>query len=172
MNSGDVAAKAFLHVTSAVFRARRAASRVRELIAPTVVEGPAPAPATKRRNILFVTVDQQRFDALGVTGGRIARTPMIDAIGKSGLVFRRAHVHNVVCMPSRATMLTGQYPRTHGVIANGIPLPADAPSVADYLKTSGGYRTALLGKAHFDPHLDPWLSYPENHLAARARPGP
>ena len=166
MNKGHLAAKAFLRVTSAVFRARQLAA---------ALSGPAPraeAPVTqpgapRRRNILFVTVDQQRYDALGINGGKVARTPVIDGLGASGIVFRRAHVHNVVCMPSRATMLTGQYPRTHGVIANGIPLPADAPSVAEYLRTAGGYRTALLGKAHFDPHLDPWLAYPENQLAAR-----
>lgn len=126
------------------------------------------APATRRRNILFITVDQQRFDALGATGGAIARTPVLDALGRAGVVYQRAFVHNVVCMPSRATMLTGQYPRTHGVIANGVPLPADAPSVADYLRTGAGYRTALIGKAHFDPHLDPWLAFEENRLAARS----
>ena len=52
-------------------------------------------------------------------------------------------------------MLTGQYVRTHGVVANGIPLPADAPSVAAYLHDKAGYRTALLGKAHFEPGFDP-----------------
>ncbi|MBA3459562.1 MAG: sulfatase-like hydrolase/transferase [Deltaproteobacteria bacterium] len=135
--------------------------------APAEALAQTQAVATRRRNILFVTVDQQRYDALGINGGKVARTPVIDGLGASGIVFRRAHVHNVVCMPSRATMLTGQYPRTHGVIANGIPLPADAPSVAEYLRAAGGYRTALLGKAHFDPHLDPWLRYPENQLAAR-----
>lgn len=170
MKSGDLAAAAFLRVTSAVFRARQLAGRVEDLLAPRVEATEPPPPTTPRRSILFVTVDQQRFDALGITGGTVARTPVIDAIGKSGLVYRRAHVHNVVCMPSRATMLTGQYPRTHGVIANGIPLPIDSPSVAEYLRTNG-YRTALLGKAHFDPHLDPLLSFPENHLAARAHPG-
>lgn len=170
MTPGDVAAKAFLRVTAAVFRARRVIGRIEDALAPRIEATEPPPPATPRRSILFVTVDQQRHDALGITGGTVARTPVIDAVGKAGLVYRRTHVHNVVCMPSRATMLTGQYPRTHGVIANGIPLPHDAPSVAEYLRVAGGYRTALLGKAHFDPHLDPLLSFPENHLAARARP--
>ena len=52
-------------------------------------------------------------------------------------------------------MLTGQYVRTHGVVANGVPLPEDAPSVAAYLAEKAGYRTALLGKAHFEPGFDP-----------------
>jgi arylsulfatase A-like enzyme len=76
-------------------------------------------------------------------------------------------------MPARSTMLTGQYVRTHGVVANGIPLPRDAPSVAQYLAEQGGYRTALLGKAHFDPGFDPENSiYDENRRAKEGDTGP
>jgi len=118
-----------------------------------------------RRNILFVTVDQQRYDALGINGHPLTRTPVIDALARRGVNYRRAHVQNVVCMPSRATMLTGQHPLTHGVVSNGIPLDDDAPNVARMLRAAG-YRTALVGKAHFDPHLDLTLRYPENRRAA------
>ncbi len=125
-----------------------------------------------RRNILFVTVDQQRYDALGINGGRVARTPAIDALARSGVNYERAHVQNVVCMPSRSTMLTGQYPLTHGVVANGVALPEDAPSVAQYLRRHAGYRTALIGKAHFEPHLDPALRFAENRFALEESTGP
>ncbi len=126
----------------------------------------APTPAgPRRRNILFVTVDQQRYDALGITGHPFARTPVVDALARDGLLYRRAHVQNVVCMPSRATMLTGQHPLTHGVVSNGVPLDDNSPNVARLLRASG-YQTALLGKAHFDPHLDPLLRFPENRRAA------
>src|SRR5260221_9494791 len=94
------------------------------------------------RKILFITTDQQRYDALGCNGGRIARTPVVDRLAATGVNFRRAHNQNVVCMPARSTMITGQYVRTHGVYANGVPLPADAPSVADHLHRAAGYRTA------------------------------
>src|ERR1700674_3069700 len=97
------------------------------------------------RKILFVTTDQQRYDALACNGGQVARTPVADSLAQSGINFKRAHNQNVVCMPARSTMLTGQYPRTHGVYANGVPLPADAPSIAQHLNEHG-YRTALLGK--------------------------
>jgi len=127
---------------------------------------------TRRRNILFITVDQQRFDALAVNGGTIARTPVVDALARTGLRYTRAHVPNVVCMPSRASMLTGQSPQTHGVIANGIALPEDAPSIARHLRRAAGYRTALVGKAHFDPHLDPTLRFAENRMASLGRLGP
>jgi arylsulfatase A-like enzyme len=125
-----------------------------------------------KRNILFITSDQQRYDSLGCTGNRIARTPTLDGLAANGVLYERAHVHNVVCMPSRSTMLTGQHPRTHGVIANGIPLPEDAPSVALHLRRRAGYRTALVGKAHFEPHLDPTLRYFENRCASEGSTGP
>jgi arylsulfatase A-like enzyme len=126
----------------------------------------------KSRNILFITTDQQRFDSLGVTGCRWARTPVIDCLASTGLLYLHAHVHNVVCMPSRSTMLTGQHPLTHGVTANGIPLPEDAPSVAHWLRKRAGYRTALIGKAHFEPHLDLSLHYFENRCASEGSSGP
>jgi arylsulfatase A-like enzyme len=124
------------------------------------------------RNILFITTDQQRYDALGCNGNEIARTPVIDRLAAEGINFRRAYNQNTVCMPARSTMLTGQYVRTHGVVANGVPLPADAPSVARHLADEAGYRTALIGKAHFDPGLDPTLAYPENALAHEGSTGP
>ena len=108
------------------------------------------------RKILFITTDQQRYDALGCNGGTIARTPNIDALSKAGITFDRAHPQNVVCMPSRSTMITGQHVSTHGVWMNGVPLPQDAPSIAGDLRAVG-YSTALIGKAHFEPLLDPFL---------------
>ena len=89
-----------------------------------------PDATTRRRNILFITTDQQRYDSLGCNGGTVARTPVIDRLAAEGINYRRAYNQNTVCMPARSTMLTGQYVRTHGVVANGIPLPTDAPSVA------------------------------------------
>ncbi|MDZ7732693.1 MAG: sulfatase-like hydrolase/transferase [Acidimicrobiia bacterium] len=106
------------------------------------------------RNILFITTDQQRYDSLGCNGGRIARTPVVDALAAEGMNYRRAYNQNTVCTPARSTMLTGQYVRTHGATANGVPLPEDAPSIAGHLREAGGYRTALLGKAHFEPAFD------------------
>ncbi len=114
------------------------------------------------RNILFITTDQQRYDSLGCNGGAIARTPVVDSLAARGINFERAYNQNTVCMPARSTILTGQYPRTHGVVANGIPLPTDAPSIAEYLRSEAGYRTALLGKAHFEPAFDPEGRWEEN----------
>ncbi|HET6874754.1 MAG TPA: sulfatase-like hydrolase/transferase [Acidimicrobiales bacterium] len=123
------------------------------------------------RKILFVTTDQQRFDALGCNGGLIARTPVADRLAAEGINYTRAVNQNVVCMPARSTMITGQYPRTHGVYANGVPLPADAPSIAAYLNDHG-YRTGLFGKAHFEPGMDLEGRWPENRFAREGTYGP
>ena len=117
------------------------------------------------RRILFITTDQQRFDSLGCNGGTIARTPNIDALARNGINYTRAHPQNVVCMPSRSTMVTGQHPSTHGVWMNGVPLSPDAPSIAATLR-SAGYKTALVGKAHFEPLLDPFQLFAETRMAA------
>jgi len=122
------------------------------------------------RKILFITTDQQRYDTLGCNGGTIARTPVVDRLAADGIRFERAHPQSVVCMPSRSTILTGQYPATHGVWMNGVPLPPDAPSVADTLHNAG-YRTALVGKAHFQPFLDPLLRFEENVMSRGGLPG-
>ncbi|QGG96233.1 sulfatase family protein [Actinomarinicola tropica] len=116
------------------------------------------------RKILFVTTDQQRYDTLGCNGGQVARTPVIDRLAAEGIRYERAVPQSVVCMPSRSTMLTGQHPRTHGVWMNGVPLPVDAPSVAAELHRAG-YRTALVGKPHFEPFLDPFARFVENRLS-------
>jgi len=123
------------------------------------------------RKILFVTTDQQRYDSLGCNGGMVARTPVADRLAATGINYQRAMNQNVVCMPARSTMVTGQHPRTHGVYANGVPLPADAPSIAAHLYDHR-YRTALIGKAHFEPALDLEGRWPENRFAREGSTGP
>ncbi|MBV8236058.1 MAG: sulfatase-like hydrolase/transferase [Acidimicrobiia bacterium] len=125
----------------------------------------------RRRNILLITTDQQRYDALGCNGGAVARTPCLDGLAAAGINYRRAMNQNVVCMPARASILTGQYPSTHGVVANGVPLPPDAPSVAAHLHDHG-YRTALLGKAHFEPAFDLRRRWFENRMVTDDTTGP
>ncbi|HZR82676.1 MAG TPA: sulfatase-like hydrolase/transferase [Candidatus Binatia bacterium] len=124
------------------------------------------------RKILFITTDQQRWDALGCNGGTIARTPVADRLSATGINFARAHNQNTVCTPARSTMLTGQHARSHGVVANGVALPADAPSVAAWLKEKAGYRTALIGKAHFEPAFDMKGRWFENRMAREGSTGP
>jgi arylsulfatase A-like enzyme len=106
------------------------------------------------RNILLITSDQQRWDALGALSSRI-QTPNLDRLAEDGILFTRGYTVNPVCTPSRCTMLTGQYPSRHGCYHVGTSLPRDyGPTVAHRL-ADAGYFTALLGKAHFQQCLDP-----------------
>jgi arylsulfatase A-like enzyme len=121
------------------------------------------------RKILFITTDQQRYDTLGVNGGGVARTPVLDRLARQGIRYERCQPTAVVCMPSRASMLTGQFPSTHGAWMNGVALAIDAPSVAECLHDLG-YATALIGKAHFEPFMDPFGRFAENALASLGIP--
>ncbi len=124
------------------------------------------------RNILFVTTDQQRFDALGCAGNAFARTPHGDRLAREGIRYRHAFTNNVVCMPSRSTMFTGLHPRTHGVVANGIALPDDGTGITHWLKRKAGYRTALIGKAHFEPAVDLRQRFTQNRMSSEGSYGP
>jgi arylsulfatase len=101
----------------------------------------------RRPNFLVILTDQQRADHLGCMGNPVLRTPNIDRIARGGAVFENHHVNNPVCMPSRATLLTGRTPRAHLVRCNGIPLPASIPTLPAAL-AAAGYRTHNVGKIH------------------------
>lgn len=123
------------------------------------------------RKILLITTDQMRYDALGCNGGKYARTANLDALSADGISYRRAHANNVLCMPARASIISGQYVRTHGVWSNGVPQAPDQPNVARHLHDNG-YRTALVGKAHFEPFIDAEKRFYENLMAGRGETGP
>ena len=106
----------------------------------------------KRKNILLITSDQQRWDTLGVYNDKI-KTPNLDRLSESGITFDRAYTVNPVCTPSRCSMLTGHYPSRHGCYTIGTSLPEDYPTIPRLLSDTD-YSTALIGKAHFQSCLD------------------
>ena len=107
------------------------------------------APADGRRpNFLLIMTDQQRADHLGAYGNCLLRTPHIDALAGDGMAFDRFYVNSPVCMPNRAAIMTGRMPSAAGVRMNGVPLPLSTRSFVETLREAG-YRTALIGKAHF-----------------------
>ena len=110
----------------------------------------------RRPNVLVFVTDQQRADWLGCAGNPVLRTPNIDRIAATGVRFARAYCANPVCMPSRATLITGLLPSDHGVRANGINLSPHAVVLPEILRRAG-YRTALVGK----PHFSCWWATPE-----------
>ena len=89
-------------------------------LCPLAPGRPAPA-APARPNVVFILIDDLRWDALGVTGHRYVKTPNIDRIAKEGLLFRNAFVTTPLCSPSRASFLTGQYVHKHNIVGNDKP---------------------------------------------------
>ncbi|MDQ6699694.1 MAG: sulfatase-like hydrolase/transferase, partial [Acidobacteriota bacterium] len=105
----------------------------------------------KPKNVLLLMSDQHKPDALGIDGDPFARTPNLDALARSGVRFRNCYCSNPVCVPSRASLLTGLYTHRHGAFNNGTPWPFDKKTVAHYFGRAG-YMSALIGKMHFvDP---------------------
>jgi arylsulfatase A-like enzyme len=121
--------------------------------------------------VLFIT-DQHRADFLGCYGNTVVRTPQIDAIAGRGTVFDRFYVASPVCMPNRASLMTGRMPSVHGVRSNGIPLSLASVTFADLLGAAG-YDTGLIGKSHLQnitgtPAFPPLAQHPPSHRAPAA----
>jgi arylsulfatase A-like enzyme len=103
----------------------------------------------EKMNVLFIITDQQRADMLGCYGNNIIKTPNLDRLAKEGVRFSNAFCTSPMCMPNRATILTGYYPNVHGVRSNGINLPEEIPRITDTL-VNRGYHTVSIGKTHFN----------------------
>ncbi len=102
-------------------------------------------------SFLFIVADQLPAHALGFTGDPNVDTPHLDALAATSTVFDRAFVANPICMPNRASMITGRLPSSHGVRVNGIPLDAHSDTFARSLRRVG-YRTGAAGKLHLQPY--------------------
>jgi len=119
-----------------------------------------------RPNILLITSDQQRGDCFGFEGRRVG-TPHLDGLARQGTRFAACITPNVVCQPSRASILTGLLPRTHGVWDNGVDLE-DAVGAAGFAGklARSGYRSGFIGKAHFSTfHTFKPTGKPENRAS-------
>jgi len=101
-----------------------------------------------RPNVLFLMTDQHRLDHTGFGGNDVVTTPNLDGLAARSVSFTNAFANNPICMPNRATILTGRMPSVHGTRYNGISLDWNAATFVRELRRVG-YRTGLVGKAHF-----------------------
>ena len=134
---------------------------------PSGLSQRAPAPkSSPRPNIVFILVDDLRWDELGIAGHPFIKTPNIDRIGKEGALFRNAFMTTPLCCPSRASFLTGQYAHTHGITDN-VDRSAQSHTLVTFplLLHQSGYETAFIGKWHMGnddkprPGFDRWVSF-------------
>lgn len=121
-----------------------------------------------RPNILFYFTDQQRWDTIGCYGQPLPVTPNLDKLAEEGVIFDEAYTPQPVCGPCRAVFQTGLYPTQTGCFKNGISLPENVKTVADYMYEAG-YDCAYVGKWHLASD-DAGSTKPEADYAATAIP--
>jgi len=121
---------------------------------------------TTKPNIILITSDQQRLDTLGCYGSTFALSPNADRLAREGVRFTDSFSVSPVCMPCRASWLTGVHTPIHGIIENATGSRDESLyTYPEFLKTQG-YRTILMGKTHFgaDKHyFDVFEHYAESN---------
>lgn len=108
----------------------------------------------RRTNVLLLWTDQQRPDTIGAYGNTQIRTPHLDRLAAQGILFEQAYCTQPVCSPSRASVLTGLFPHTHGVRQCNQVLSEAVPTVAELLRAQG-YVGGYVGKWHLGHELRP-----------------
>lgn len=104
----------------------------------------------KQPNILFIMSDDHTTQAIGAYGSRLASidpTPNIDRLAANGMRFDRVFCNNSICTPSRASIITGQYPQTNGALDLKGKIPPERQFLPMEMKKAG-YQTAMVGKWH------------------------
>jgi N-acetylglucosamine-6-sulfatase len=129
---------------------------------------PQPAPAgtpARPPNIVFVLVDDMRWDEMGVAGHPFLETPNMDRLAREGMRFENAFATTPLCSPSRASFLTGQYAHTNGIVDNTARPSHDLPTFPRELQRAG-YATGFFGKWHMGNDASPrpgfthWVAMP------------
>jgi len=127
------------------------------------MQGPAYGLADQRKgngiNVLFLMTDQQHHTAMSCAGHPLIRTPNIDRIAREGVRFELATCPTASCSPARASIITGLYPHTHGVVLNSYGKPGDGLKDEQFPNTetilhARGYVTKHRGKWHIGPKSD------------------
>lgn len=109
---------------------------------------------TRRPNILWIGVDQMRYDTPGCNGNSVCRTPALDQLAARGVSFDRAYTPSSLCTPARASMFTGEFAFHHELLTNcdlyHSPLPElpEPESLLHHRLLDAGYRCGFIGKSH------------------------
>ncbi len=129
------------------------------------INTPSAEAAHHKRNIIFIFIDDMRFDSMSCMGHPFLETPNLDKLAKNGMMFNHAFVTTSLCSPSRASVLSGQYAHIHGVMDNSTLIPEGTPTFPKILQNNG-YETAFIGKWHMGgssddprPGFDHWISF-------------
>lgn len=99
-------------------------------------------------NIIFIMSDDHAYQAISAYSDHLIQTPNIDRIAREGMLFSNACVTNSICVPSRATILTGKHCHLHGKIDNHFPFDTTQVTFPQLFQQAG-YQTAMFGKLHF-----------------------
>lgn len=116
-------------------------------------------------NVVVIIADQLRADHLGFENQVPVRTPHIDQLAAESVVMKQAFVANPVCMPNRATIMTGRWPSAHGLRTNGLPLDWNAETFVRNLRQAG-WKTAAVGKLHLQPMGWPFEEFQQEEIEA------
>lgn len=107
--------------------------------------------ANRPPNILLITTDQQRYDALSINGNRVLRTANLDALAAGGTNFTRCYSACPVCIPARRTLISGLHPQTHRMTGYREAQEFNPPFTLAGCLRQAGYQTQLIGKLHLHP---------------------
>ena len=102
---------------------------------------------TDKPNIILIYPDQHRGDTMGCVGHPAVITPNLDRLAADGVIFRRCSTNSPLCVPARATLISGQYLNQHGAWDNSAPADRHGYSHVRNIRDAG-YHTALVGKTH------------------------
>ena len=127
--------------------------RLLTVFALVSMAGAVEAADNARRNMIFILVDDQRWDAMSCMGHPFLKTPAADSLATGGVRFENAYVTTSLCSPSRASMLTGLYAHSNRVVDNQSGMPDGLVFFSDYLQKAG-YETAFVGKWHMEHASD------------------
>ncbi|MDF1838846.1 MAG: sulfatase [Planctomycetota bacterium] len=102
------------------------------------------------KHVILISLDTLRADHMGAYGNTSQLTPTMDSLARSGVTFENVLAPAPTTLASHTSMLTGQYPQTHGVVRNGFPVHADNVTLAERLKAEGFHTAAFLGSFALD----------------------